>query len=204
LLGILEGNDATGKRWNYEQICKGFETLFVLYAKKNTGYVVELTLAETSELFVATVLWKNSLLASEERAWIHRIECCSLNWGYWLERPLGTDTVEMMKRAALVAAIFIGAARNLGLYDFLPLHRQQTYATSTVISHCRPASEGVSPYHSLGLPSADFMWYYRAVQMFKGGSHATSCPLPLRVRRAPATMPSTGSCFRDYAGTEHD
>jgi ATP-dependent Clp protease ATP-binding subunit ClpA len=48
--------DAAGKRWNHEEICKAFETLFAPYAKKNTSYVVEATLAETSELFVATVL----------------------------------------------------------------------------------------------------------------------------------------------------
>lgn len=65
--------DAAGKRWNHEEICKGFETLFAPYAKKNTSYVVEATLAETSELFVATVLWKNALLASEQRAWMHRM-----------------------------------------------------------------------------------------------------------------------------------
>jgi hypothetical protein len=71
--------DAAGKRWNHEEICKGFETLFAPYAKKNTSYVVEATLAETSELFVATVLWKNSLLASEQRAWMHRMSVVLLN-----------------------------------------------------------------------------------------------------------------------------
>jgi len=35
--------------------------------------LVEATLVETSELFVATVLWKNALLASEERVWMHRM-----------------------------------------------------------------------------------------------------------------------------------
>jgi hypothetical protein len=30
-------------------------------------------LAETKELFVATILWKNALLASEERVWMHRM-----------------------------------------------------------------------------------------------------------------------------------
>jgi hypothetical protein len=65
--------DAAGKRWHNQEICKGFETLFAPYAKKNTSYVVEATLAETSELFVATVLWKNALLASEQRAWMHRM-----------------------------------------------------------------------------------------------------------------------------------
>ncbi len=65
--------DATGKRWNREEIWKGFETLLAPYAKKNASYVVEATLAETSELFVANVLWKNALLASEQRAWMHRM-----------------------------------------------------------------------------------------------------------------------------------
>ena len=65
--------DATGKRWNREEIWKGFETLFAPYAKKNASFVVEATLAETSELFVANVLWKNALLASEQRSWMHRM-----------------------------------------------------------------------------------------------------------------------------------
>ncbi|MGB2679266.1 MAG: Clp protease N-terminal domain-containing protein [Candidatus Acidiferrum sp.] len=65
--------DASGKKWNREEIWKGFETLFAPYAKKNASYVIEATLAETSELFVATVLWKNALLASEQRTWMHRM-----------------------------------------------------------------------------------------------------------------------------------
>jgi hypothetical protein len=65
--------DASGKRWNREGIWKEFETLFAPYAKKNASYVVEATLAETSELFIANVLWKNALLASEQRAWMHRM-----------------------------------------------------------------------------------------------------------------------------------
>jgi hypothetical protein len=65
--------DTTGKRWNREEIWKGFETLFARYAMKNAGYFVEATVAETSELFVVTVLWKNALLASEERVWMHRM-----------------------------------------------------------------------------------------------------------------------------------
>jgi ketosteroid isomerase-like protein len=65
--------DASGNRWNREEICRGFETLFAPYAKKNASYVVEATLAETSELCVASVLWKNALLASEQRAWMQRM-----------------------------------------------------------------------------------------------------------------------------------
>ncbi len=65
--------DASGKRWNYEELGKGFETLFAPYAKKNASHVVEATLADTRELFVADVLWKNALLASEQRSWVHRM-----------------------------------------------------------------------------------------------------------------------------------
>jgi hypothetical protein len=71
--------DAAGKRWNHEEIWKGFETLFAPYAKKNATYVVEATLPETSELFVADVLWKNALLASEQRAWMHRMSVVLLS-----------------------------------------------------------------------------------------------------------------------------
>jgi hypothetical protein len=76
--------DASGKRWNREEIWKGFETLFAPYAKKNATYVVEGTLAETGALFIANVLWKNALLASEQRAWMHRMSVVLLsgadNW----------------------------------------------------------------------------------------------------------------------------
>lgn len=65
--------DASGKRWDHEEICRGFETLFASYAKKNAGYIVEEMQAERSDLFVANVLWKNAILASEQRAWIHRM-----------------------------------------------------------------------------------------------------------------------------------
>jgi hypothetical protein len=65
--------DASGQRWNHEELWKGFDTIFAHYAKKNASYLVETTLAETRELFVAVVLWKNALLASEERTWMHRM-----------------------------------------------------------------------------------------------------------------------------------
>jgi len=65
--------DANGKRWNRQEIWKGIETLLAPYAKRNATYVIEATPAETSELFVANVLWKNALLASEQRAWMHRM-----------------------------------------------------------------------------------------------------------------------------------
>jgi hypothetical protein len=65
--------DASGKRWNREEIWKRFETLFAPYAKKNATHVVEVKLAERREVFVAVVLWKNALLASEQRSWMHRM-----------------------------------------------------------------------------------------------------------------------------------
>jgi len=65
--------DASGKRWTREEIESGAETLFAGYAKKNATYVVEETLIDTDELFIATVLWKNALLASQERGWMHRM-----------------------------------------------------------------------------------------------------------------------------------
>ena len=65
--------DVNGKRWNREEIGKHFETLFAPYAKKNAKYVIEEILACTSDLLVALVLWKNAILASEQRVWIHRM-----------------------------------------------------------------------------------------------------------------------------------
>jgi len=65
--------DVYGKRWNREEMYKGFETLFVPYAKKNATYVIEETLADTSNLLVVIVLWKNAIVASLERVWMHRM-----------------------------------------------------------------------------------------------------------------------------------
>jgi ATP-dependent Clp protease ATP-binding subunit ClpA len=65
--------DSTGKRWTYQEIRKEFETLFAPYAKKNATFYIEETLADTRESFVATVLWKNALLVSEQRAWMRRM-----------------------------------------------------------------------------------------------------------------------------------
>lgn len=65
--------DASGKRWRHGEIENDAEMLFAGYAKKNAFYVVEGTVAETREMFIATVLWKNAVPASEERAWIHRM-----------------------------------------------------------------------------------------------------------------------------------
>ena len=63
--------DSSGRRWNRDEIWKGFEALFALYGKKNASFVIEATLADTHELFVANIRWNNALLASEQRAWMH-------------------------------------------------------------------------------------------------------------------------------------
>jgi Clp amino terminal domain, pathogenicity island component len=65
--------DSSGKRWNRDDIRKGFETLFAPYGKKNASYAIEATLADTGELFVANIRWNNALLASEQRTWMHRM-----------------------------------------------------------------------------------------------------------------------------------
>jgi ATP-dependent Clp protease ATP-binding subunit ClpA len=65
--------DVYGNRWNREEICKEFEIVFAPYAKKNATYIIEETLMDTSDLLVVIVLWKNAILASLERIWIHRM-----------------------------------------------------------------------------------------------------------------------------------
>jgi hypothetical protein len=65
--------DVSGRRWNREEIFKNFETLFAPYAKKNATFLFEETLVDESGLFVASVLWKNAILASMQRIWMHRM-----------------------------------------------------------------------------------------------------------------------------------
>ena len=64
--------DASGKAWNREEIGKHFETLFILYAKKNATYTIE-TIQDTKDTVLAIVLWRNAVLASMERVWMHRM-----------------------------------------------------------------------------------------------------------------------------------
>ena len=77
LVGFFAENaefvDTSGKRWNRDEIQKEFQTLFAAYAKKNVTYVVEAPLADTREVLVASVVWKNALLVSEQRVWAHRM-----------------------------------------------------------------------------------------------------------------------------------
>ena len=65
--------DVHGKRWNRGEIRKEFEALFAPYAKKNATYIIEETLADNSDLLIVILLWKNAILASLERVWIHRM-----------------------------------------------------------------------------------------------------------------------------------
>ena len=64
--------DASGKAWDRKEIGNHFETLFILYAKKNATYTIE-TIQDTRDTVVAIVLWKNAVLASMERVWMHRM-----------------------------------------------------------------------------------------------------------------------------------
>ncbi len=65
--------DVHGKRWNYKEIAENFSTLFVPYAKKNANYTIEETLVSSNDHLVAMVLWRNALVASMERVWMHRM-----------------------------------------------------------------------------------------------------------------------------------
>jgi hypothetical protein len=65
--------DASGRGWNREEIFKNCQTLFAHYAKKNSSAVVEYVLVDASECFVASVVWKNAMLASEQRVCMHRM-----------------------------------------------------------------------------------------------------------------------------------
>ena len=64
--------DASGKAWDRKEIGDYFETLFILYAEKNATYTIE-TIQDTNDTVIATVLWKNAVLASMERVWMHRM-----------------------------------------------------------------------------------------------------------------------------------
>jgi len=46
---------------------------FAAYAKKNATPIIEQTIADSSDVVMAIVLWKNVILASVERVWIHQM-----------------------------------------------------------------------------------------------------------------------------------
>jgi hypothetical protein len=77
--------DVHGKRWNREEIGKGLETLFAPYAKKNAEYLGEEALFDSRDILVAMVVWKNAILASMERVWMHRMSVVLVQKGEdWL------------------------------------------------------------------------------------------------------------------------
>lgn len=41
--------------------------------KKNASYLIEKMIQDTKDAAVAVVLWKNAILASMERVWMHRM-----------------------------------------------------------------------------------------------------------------------------------
>lgn len=65
--------DAEGGDWTREEIFKNCEELFAHYAKKNSAAVIEHALIDADNFFVASVVWKNAMFASERRAWGHRM-----------------------------------------------------------------------------------------------------------------------------------
>jgi len=65
--------DASGKRWNREEIHKNFEALFAPYAKKNATYIIADILVDTGDLLVAAILWKHVIHIGEQHSWIHRM-----------------------------------------------------------------------------------------------------------------------------------
>jgi ATP-dependent Clp protease ATP-binding subunit ClpA len=80
--------DVSGRRWNREEISKNFEMLFAPYAKKNAAFVIEETGVDESGLFIASVLWKNAILASMQRIWMHRMSVVTIgeseDWSIFL------------------------------------------------------------------------------------------------------------------------
>ena len=58
--------DVRRRQWNRKEIEKGFVALFAPYAKKNATHVIEQTRADTGDVVVAMVLWKNAILAGME------------------------------------------------------------------------------------------------------------------------------------------
>jgi len=65
--------DVQGRRWSFDELALNFESIFAPYAKKNATYVIEETVADTASHLVVIVLWKNALVASMERVWMHRM-----------------------------------------------------------------------------------------------------------------------------------
>ena len=54
-------------------ISTSIEVPLSAHAKKNASYIIEETLIISNNQLVALVLWKNALVASMERVWMHRM-----------------------------------------------------------------------------------------------------------------------------------
>jgi len=65
--------DLNGKLWERRELESRFDTLFAPYAKRNATSTIESILADTRGVLVARVLWRNALLASGQRAWMHQM-----------------------------------------------------------------------------------------------------------------------------------
>jgi hypothetical protein len=86
--------DVHGKRWTYDELAANFESVFAPYAKKNATYIIEETLADTSDHLVAVVLWKNALVASMERFWMHRMTVVLVPRDEWAILSIQVTPVE--------------------------------------------------------------------------------------------------------------
>jgi len=76
--------DLRGKRWERAEIAGSPDALFANYAKRNADCIVEEPTLSTDDTFVVTVLWKNALLVSAERKWMHRMGMVWIQQdGFW-------------------------------------------------------------------------------------------------------------------------
>jgi hypothetical protein len=98
--------DASGKPWNREEIGKHFETLFILYAKKNATYEIEEAILDTQGVVAAIVLWKNAVLASMERSWMQRMTVVLVP-----EAEMSVNIGDLVQKAERVADLVQKAAR---------------------------------------------------------------------------------------------
>lgn len=73
--------DVNGRQWSREEIEKDFVGLFAPYAKKNAVHIIEQTLLDSGDVAIAIVLWRNAILASMERIWVHRMSVVLLREG---------------------------------------------------------------------------------------------------------------------------
>jgi ketosteroid isomerase-like protein len=76
--------DSRGKRWERAEIAGSPDALFANYANRNADCIIEEPTLSTGDTFVVTVLWKNALVASAERKWMHRMGMVWIQQdGFW-------------------------------------------------------------------------------------------------------------------------